>query len=121
MLEHADRRDGVECLAAKVAVVLQADLDPVSTPPPGGPLGGTVACDGLSVMATTLAPYSRGRVDRHRPPPAPHVEQTPAAASATPSFRQTRSCFERCAISKEVSPVSKRAQEYVIAGPSTSR
>ncbi len=68
-------------------------------------------------MPTTLARYARAAWMAIEPHPQPTSSSRLPGLSANPSFRQIRSCFDRWADSSEVPPASKRAQEYVIAGP----
>ena len=123
VLEHADRGDRVELLAAEVAVVLQADLDavghsPASCDPLPGERGLRLADGDADRPGAVVA---RG-VDRHRAPAAPDVEQPQRRALV-----QGRACG-RSARAWPLAPRSsvgrrsaKRAHEYVIDGPSTRR
>ena len=75
MLGHADRRDGVEALAPQLAVVLQADLDPVADAGLGRPLAGEVRLGAADRDADDRHVVVLRGVDGHRAPSAADVEQ----------------------------------------------
>ena len=80
MFEHADRRDGVELLAAQVAVVLQADLDLVGQPGQLHPAPGLVDLLAAEGDPDHGGPVTAGGMDGHRAPAAAHIEQPGSGA-----------------------------------------
>ena len=86
VLRHPDRRDGVELLAAELAIVLQADLDAVLH----AGLGDALARQGRLGLADRDADDGDlvvgGGVDGHGFPAAPDVEQAPAGVVGEPEL-----------------------------------
>ena len=80
VLEHPDRGDRVEGLAAEVAVVLQPDLDPVGETRLLDPPSGQVDLLAAERHADHLRPVVACGVDGHRAPSAADVEE-PCARS----------------------------------------
>ena len=120
VLEHADRRDGVELLAVELPVVLEADVDQVVEPGGGHPLPcsrGLLAADrdaddaGLVVL---------GGVHRQRAPAAADVEQPAPGCLVETELPADRARACRLGPRRgSCSATENRAHEYVIAGPST--
>ena len=113
VLEHADRRDRVERRLSQLAVVLQADLDPV------GDAGGLDALRERAAPARVRASRrrrARRSGARHGSPSTPaaaDVEQPHAGPRARASGRSA-SCLASCASSRVMSGCGQKAQEYVM-------
>jgi hypothetical protein len=114
VLDHADRGDRVELLAGEVAVVGEADLDPV-----GEPGRASATCGSDTVMPVTWTPYSPAACSAKLPHPQPTSSTRSPAHSL--SFVHTSSSFARCAASSVWAPREKIAHEYVIDSPRISR
>ena len=101
VLEHADRRDGVELLAPQVPVVLVADLDPVLEPGLAHPPLRLVDLLVAEGHADHPGAVVAGGVEGHRAPAAAHVEQAgPGCGGRGPSLRQMSSYLAAWASSR---------------------
>ena len=98
VLGHADRADRVERAVVDVAVVLDADLDPVGEPGLGHPLAGQ---RGLLRRERDARRPRRRTAARRAAPGCPSRSRRRAAAcpARRPSLRQTRSSLASCAAS----------------------
>ena len=88
VLDHADAGDRVEALAGEVAVVHDADLDPVGDAGLARRARGRrAACGSESVMPTTSTPWRSGGVDRRSCP-----SRSRRRARARPALQRRASC-----------------------------
>ncbi len=94
MLEHADRRDGVELLAAELPVVLQPDVDQVVEPGGGHPLPRPRRLLAADRDAHDVGPGGRwAACIASEPQPQPTSRSRRPGASWRPSLRQMSSCL----------------------------
>ena len=80
VLEHADRRDGVEALPAQIPVVLHPDLDLFFEPGLLDPQPGQVGLRAAEGHADDRCAVAAGGVQGHGAPPAADVEQARAGS-----------------------------------------
>ena len=108
-----------------VAVVLEADLDPVGQPGVGDTFR-AAACSSLIVTPTTSTSWSAAAWRAIEPQPQPTSSSRGRDAVRSTSRRQTELAADQLVLGglglrEPGSGVANQAQEYVIAGPSTSR
>ena len=108
-------------VSVDVAVVLEADLDAVRSPAAATRSRASAACASLIVMPTTLTSKCDAAWIAIEPQPHPTSRSRPPGSASSPSLRAMRSCLASWAVVRSVSSSTKRAHEYVIDGPSTSR
>jgi hypothetical protein len=97
VLDHADRGDRIELLAGKVAVVADADLDPVGEPRRRRPLARERGLRLGQRDGGDVAPCASAACSAKLPHPQPTSRTRSPARTA--SFVHTSSSFARCASS----------------------
>ena len=119
VLDHADRRDRVETLAAQLAVVHHADVDAVAEARVRVHARARRAAWGSeSVIPVTWTPWRSAAWSANAPQPQPTSSTRWPGSSA--SLVQTSSSLVSCASSSVVAPRDQIAHEYVIDGPRKS-
>ncbi len=108
VLDHADARDRVERLAGELAIVRDADLDPVGDAGLMSTLARELGLPLRHVIPTTCAPWRAAAWIAKLPHPQPTSSTRSPAVSS--SLEQTSSSLVSCASSSERAPREKIAQ-----------